>query len=148
MISPENTPTNRDEYTSLVIRARPSAKSGGTIDQAPVEISSKPSMGSLLCGESGRRQCGSGKAACLAGASTHFPCSVACAFTTVPIIGQLCCFAVAFANWGNATGGRQGCSGGECPVPEGWTFWALDFFARKKGAPLACRGQRGSVVGR
>ena len=44
MMRPENTPTSKEEYTSLVRRARPSAKSGGTMDQAPVEISSKPSM--------------------------------------------------------------------------------------------------------
>ena len=42
---PENTPAKSDEYTSLVISARPSAKSGGTIDHTPVEINSKPSMG-------------------------------------------------------------------------------------------------------
>ena len=44
-IKPEKTPANKDEYTSLVMSARPSAKSGGTIDHTPVEINSKPSMG-------------------------------------------------------------------------------------------------------
>ena len=47
MTMPTNTPMVSDEYTSFVMSARASASSGGTIDHAPVLISSKASSISL-----------------------------------------------------------------------------------------------------
>ena len=47
MTMPTNTPMVSDEYTSLVMSARANASSGGTMDQAPVLISSKASSISL-----------------------------------------------------------------------------------------------------
>ena len=41
---PVNTPMVSDEYTSLVMSARTSAKIGGTMDHRPVAMSSNPSM--------------------------------------------------------------------------------------------------------
>ena len=47
MTMPTNTPMVSDEYTSLVMSARANASNGGTMDQAPVLISSKASSISL-----------------------------------------------------------------------------------------------------
>ena len=44
MTRPENTPTVREEYTSLVMKESTSARTGGTIDQTPVDMRSNPSM--------------------------------------------------------------------------------------------------------
>ena len=44
MIMPVNTPMVSDEYTSLVMSARTSARIGGTMDHRPVAMSSNPSM--------------------------------------------------------------------------------------------------------